>query len=278
MTEPSMPVDFVGMDPNVLEEWKTIKEKPPPVPPTEIRTLISPSSAVELNTTSALANYATEAVCPPPKTSLLWVMWAGNELYPPLSGEMTENHLDKPPTVYPIRIQVQPDLSVIGRLVCGESGVLDHAATEAAITMAPRFSDFIEVTPHCRHETNFKLNYKLCHVTTAGTKPPGVPQGFLVGLVSMLTGIDRSTLFGDLKGLSLHGTYDTPTSVAAWSRAQLSQRTRLLMTGRSRFESRSGVLRFSYHYNRVGYSSKGPRFDSQWGQLSLVRANEELLE
>nr|CAD7576451.1 unnamed protein product [Timema californicum] len=32
------------------------------VHPTEIRTLISPSSAVELNTTSALANYATEAV------------------------------------------------------------------------------------------------------------------------------------------------------------------------------------------------------------------------
>nr|CAD7598051.1 unnamed protein product [Timema genevievae] len=37
-------------------------EKPPPVHPTEIRTSISPSSAVELNTTSALANYATEAV------------------------------------------------------------------------------------------------------------------------------------------------------------------------------------------------------------------------
>nr|CAD7426254.1 unnamed protein product [Timema monikensis] len=31
------------------------------VHPTEIRTLISPSSAVELNTTSALANYATQA-------------------------------------------------------------------------------------------------------------------------------------------------------------------------------------------------------------------------
>nr|CAD7575367.1 unnamed protein product [Timema californicum] len=30
------------------------------VHPTEIRTSISPSSAVELNTTSALANYATE--------------------------------------------------------------------------------------------------------------------------------------------------------------------------------------------------------------------------
>ncbi|CAG2059101.1 unnamed protein product, partial [Timema podura] len=37
------------------------KEKPPPVHPTEIRTSISPSSAVELNTTSALANYTTEA-------------------------------------------------------------------------------------------------------------------------------------------------------------------------------------------------------------------------
>ncbi|CAG2053537.1 unnamed protein product [Timema podura] len=37
------------------------KEKPPPVHPTEIRTSIFPSSAIELNTTSALANYATEA-------------------------------------------------------------------------------------------------------------------------------------------------------------------------------------------------------------------------
>ncbi|CAG2053364.1 unnamed protein product [Timema podura] len=37
------------------------QEKPPPVHPTEIRTSISPSSAVELNTTGALANYAIEA-------------------------------------------------------------------------------------------------------------------------------------------------------------------------------------------------------------------------
>nr|CAD7406966.1 unnamed protein product [Timema poppensis] len=36
-------------------------ETPPPVHPTEIRTSIYPSSAVKLNTTSALANYATEA-------------------------------------------------------------------------------------------------------------------------------------------------------------------------------------------------------------------------
>nr|CAD7200884.1 unnamed protein product [Timema douglasi] len=44
----------------------------PPVHPTEIRTWISPSSAVELNTTSALANYATEAVrcCAKKKSTL----------------------------------------------------------------------------------------------------------------------------------------------------------------------------------------------------------------
>nr|CAD7576986.1 unnamed protein product [Timema californicum] len=36
-------------------------DKPPPVHPTEIRTSISPSSAVELNTTSALAIHAAEA-------------------------------------------------------------------------------------------------------------------------------------------------------------------------------------------------------------------------
>nr|CAD7463606.1 unnamed protein product [Timema tahoe] len=36
-------------------------EKSPPVHPTETRTLISPSSAVKLNTTGALANYATVA-------------------------------------------------------------------------------------------------------------------------------------------------------------------------------------------------------------------------
>nr|CAD7430216.1 unnamed protein product [Timema monikensis] len=42
--------------------------KTTPVHPTEIRTSISPSSAVELNTTSALANYVTEAVCMRPGT------------------------------------------------------------------------------------------------------------------------------------------------------------------------------------------------------------------
>nr|CAD7400831.1 unnamed protein product [Timema cristinae] len=46
-----------------LRGWRVENHlgKTTPVHPTEIRTSISPSSAVELNTTSALANYATEA-------------------------------------------------------------------------------------------------------------------------------------------------------------------------------------------------------------------------
>nr|CAD7609680.1 unnamed protein product [Timema genevievae] len=47
--------------PGISSPGNMTGEKPPPVHPTEIRTLISPSSAVELNTTGALANYATEA-------------------------------------------------------------------------------------------------------------------------------------------------------------------------------------------------------------------------
>nr|CAD7405519.1 unnamed protein product [Timema poppensis] len=43
------------------ESGKPFRNKPHPVHPTEIRTSITPSSAVELNMTSALANNATEA-------------------------------------------------------------------------------------------------------------------------------------------------------------------------------------------------------------------------
>nr|CAD7413895.1 unnamed protein product [Timema poppensis] len=59
--------------------------KTTPVHPTEIRTSISPSSAVELNTTSALANYATEAVklsVPSPGDgSVVWTPASSSNLY-----------------------------------------------------------------------------------------------------------------------------------------------------------------------------------------------------
>nr|CAD7568500.1 unnamed protein product [Timema californicum] len=51
---------FPGM--TLSGDWKIIEGKPPPVHPTEIRTSISSSSAVERNTTSVLANYAIEVV------------------------------------------------------------------------------------------------------------------------------------------------------------------------------------------------------------------------
>nr|CAD7444305.1 unnamed protein product [Timema bartmani] len=56
-------VEYRGNEPAFAwrESGKPFYEKPPPIHPTEIRTSISPSSAVALNTTSALANYATEA-------------------------------------------------------------------------------------------------------------------------------------------------------------------------------------------------------------------------
>nr|CAD7266217.1 unnamed protein product [Timema shepardi] len=64
-------------------------EKPPLVHLTEIRTSISPSSAVELNTTSALANYATKAVL---------MIWPGlNALYPTSSDvvDLTPDNFDR---------------------------------------------------------------------------------------------------------------------------------------------------------------------------------------
>nr|CAD7591512.1 unnamed protein product [Timema genevievae] len=79
-SSPSASASYQGCRPY---SWRTylqhklnlyIKEKPPPVHPTEIRTSISPSSVVWLNTTGVLDNYATEAAsgncgtCLPPRS------------------------------------------------------------------------------------------------------------------------------------------------------------------------------------------------------------------
>nr|CAD7411418.1 unnamed protein product [Timema poppensis] len=89
-------------------EWKTINEKPPSVHLTEIRTSISPSSAVGLNTTSTLANYATEA------------------------GRV-ETHLSKITPNSPDR-ESNLDLPVVGSLAEHETSVLSNYATEAGDT------------------------------------------------------------------------------------------------------------------------------------------------
>nr|CAD7262860.1 unnamed protein product [Timema shepardi] len=62
-----LPSGLLGSEPAFAwrESGKPFRKNHPPVHPTEIRTSISSSSAVELNTTSALANYATEAASIP---------------------------------------------------------------------------------------------------------------------------------------------------------------------------------------------------------------------
>nr|CAD7203310.1 unnamed protein product [Timema douglasi] len=95
--------------------------KTPPVHPTEIRTSISPSSAVELNTTSALANYATEAAVELNTTSALanYATEAGigkvelEEVSPHLRGGKVENHLGKTTLSSPDR-DSSLDLPVLG--------------------------------------------------------------------------------------------------------------------------------------------------------------------
>nr|CAD7258608.1 unnamed protein product [Timema shepardi] len=77
--------------------------KTTPSSPAEIRTSIFPSSAVELNTTSALANYATEAAVELNMTSALanYATEAGigkvelEEVNPHLHGGRVQNHLEK---------------------------------------------------------------------------------------------------------------------------------------------------------------------------------------
>nr|CAD7264545.1 unnamed protein product [Timema shepardi] len=85
-------------------DWQSTKvlmeEKPPPVHPTKIRTSISPSSAIELNTTSAFANYVTEA------------------------GKSTISTPDQDSNL---------NLPVIGCQACCENSALDHTATEAGL-------------------------------------------------------------------------------------------------------------------------------------------------
>nr|CAD7445793.1 unnamed protein product [Timema bartmani] len=92
--------------------------KPPPVHPTKIRTSISPSSVVELNTTGALVNYATKGLV------RLYFL----EVYLQLPGERMENHIGENTLSTPNR-ESNLYLPVIGSLVYCESSALEHAAT-----------------------------------------------------------------------------------------------------------------------------------------------------
>nr|CAD7428235.1 unnamed protein product [Timema monikensis] len=90
--------------------------KTTPVHPNKIRTSISPSSAVELNTTSALANDATEA----------------EEVHPHVHGGRVENHLQYNQLVS------NSNHPVIGHLVNCESNAIDHESTGAGNLSVPK--------------------------------------------------------------------------------------------------------------------------------------------
>nr|CAD7260235.1 unnamed protein product [Timema shepardi] len=119
---------------NGKQDWKSFEyallkpEKLPPVHPTEIRTSIFPSSALELYTTSALANYATEAGIR--KVEL-------EEANPYLRGGRVENHLGNTTPVHPteIRTSISPSLAVKLNTTSG----LANCATESDYSspMAP---------------------------------------------------------------------------------------------------------------------------------------------
>nr|CAD7605997.1 unnamed protein product [Timema genevievae] len=87
-------------------------EKKPPIHPTEIRTSISPSSAVELYTTSALANYTTEAV----------PLMGNNRMVAPLYGYSDVKCLqtDTMTIVHVTDMHYDPTYLVGGRGDCGD--------------------------------------------------------------------------------------------------------------------------------------------------------------
>nr|CAD7431541.1 unnamed protein product [Timema monikensis] len=134
------------------------------VHPTEIRTSISPSSAVELNTTCALANYATEA-----KEMMvimdifgIKIMMALTfyEAYPHLRGRRVGNHFGKP--FSSLDRDSKLDLSVNVTLVYCESSVLDHTDTECdgTVNYHNHLHRVNRSLAHCRESEPFPFRAK----------------------------------------------------------------------------------------------------------------------
>nr|CAD7407175.1 unnamed protein product [Timema cristinae] len=112
-------------------------------PNAEIRASISPSSAVELNTTSALANYATEAdlssssAMPGREYSaghgnqpISLTRQRSGDFYKKFLGCILEDNFGKTPLSTPDR-DLNLNIPFIRSLVYHERSTLDHAATEA---------------------------------------------------------------------------------------------------------------------------------------------------
>nr|CAD7578788.1 unnamed protein product [Timema californicum] len=115
------------------EIGKPFRKNHPPVNPTEIRTSISPSSAVEqLNTTSALANYATEADA---------TRSANQFRFPPTREGTSLNNLDSHslrvsfPRMWPVQMTAKdaeafPSTSKRARTEVSSQGLLKSISTQ----------------------------------------------------------------------------------------------------------------------------------------------------
>nr|CAD7572506.1 unnamed protein product [Timema californicum] len=132
------------------------QEKPPPVHPTEIRTSISPSSAVELNTTSALANYATEAA-----------RHQDHEVTLDLAGHQRTGHHNRQ-TVHEVRLavgkHVRPDVGQIPteqREVYLETVLNPHKTVRVALSL--QFFDVERFQTVFQHEASLLVLVELPH-------------------------------------------------------------------------------------------------------------------
>nr|CAD7393439.1 unnamed protein product [Timema cristinae] len=138
-------------------------EKPPPVHPTEIRTSISPSSAAELNTTSALAIYAAEAGIGKVKLE---------DVKPHLRGGRVENHLGKTTPVHPteIRTSISPSSAVELNTI----SALANYATEADTIggMDPPHDQHTPAVTHLNYSLPLKGNLVNGVDTIGGMDPP----------------------------------------------------------------------------------------------------------
>nr|CAD7426037.1 unnamed protein product [Timema monikensis] len=141
------------------------------VHPTETRTSISPSSAVELNTTSALANYATEAGIG--KVEL-------EEVNPHLRGARMKNHLGKTTTSSPDR-DSNLDLSVLTSRAQHDKRVSQLRHRGGRNMSYYPFGLYVDTN----HANSFKdeesyINRKCTHICTEGEwenileKPPSL--------------------------------------------------------------------------------------------------------
>nr|CAD7397155.1 unnamed protein product [Timema cristinae] len=105
------------------ESGKPFRKNHPQFTRPEIRTSISPSSAVGLNTTSALANYATEMGIG--KVEL-------EEVNPHLRGGRVENHLGKTPPVH--STEIRTSISPSSAVELYTTSALANYASEAGFT------------------------------------------------------------------------------------------------------------------------------------------------